>query len=474
MNATRVRFAPSPTGSLHMGNLRTALFNWLFARKTGGKFILRIEDTDVSRSSAEAEVELMETLKTLGLDWDEGPDIGGPFAPYRQSERVGLYQKAVERLLAVGKAYPCFCQVDELEAERAGQIASKKPPRYSGKCANLTPAEQTALAKTIKPVYRFRVDKDVLGFEDGVRGKIMFNTADFGDFILLRSNGTPSYHLASALDDVEMGITDVIRGEDHLSNTAKHLLIMRALGAQPPRYYHLSIILDSAGKKLSKRAGGTNVKSLLDQGYLPSAINTSVAMLGWSGVSGAEAEPLLKLAEMFDIGAVSRAPAHFDLKRLDHINSRAMKKLSPGEKVAALKPALAWAGFPFDKFSSDVLEKIIVAVADTINAPGEAPEIAMQFIKRLEPDDSAMQALQMPSAGDVISALREAVSAVTDPQEMIDSAMGKSGAKGKNFFWPARAALTGRVAGPNLKELLAAMGPAEIKDRLEKISTPRS
>lgn len=474
MSGIRVRFAPSPTGSLHIGNLRTALFNWLHARKTGGKFILRIEDTDSARYAEGAESSLIDALKRLGLNWDEGPDVGGPHAPYRQSERLEKYRDAVGRILKSGDAYPCYCSESELEAERKAMSASGRPPRYSGKCKTLSPAERAGLERGgIKPVIRFMVEDRAISFHDGVRGDVSFNTRDIGDFVLMRSDGVAPYYMASAYDDVDMRITDVIRGEDHLSNTVRHLLIMRAMGATPPRYHHLSIILDADGKKLSKRAGALDVAGLLNGGYLPDAINTSVAMLGWAGVTGKEALPLSKLAEAFDISKVSRSPAHFDPERLDHINAKALKSITPQIALETLRPLMERAGFPFGDFSQETLEKISTAVASSVHTPQDAGWMSLQFAKRLDLDDEAVEALCAPEAKPAVAALigavKDGASLDYDSYEpLMKSVAEAAGVKGKNLFKPIRAALTGRVSGPNLKDILAIIGPDEALRRLNE------
>jgi glutamyl-tRNA synthetase len=474
MSGIRVRFAPSPTGSLHVGNLRTALFNWLHARKTGGKYILRIEDTDSARFTPGAESSLIDALKRLGLNWDEGPDIGGPHAPYRQSERLEKYRAAVELILKSGSAYPCYCSESELEAERKTMAASGRPPRYSGKCKTLSQAERDALERGgIKPVIRFLVDDRTISFHDGVRGEVTFNTRDIGDFVLMRSDGVAPYYMASAYDDVQMGITDVIRGEDHLSNTVRHILIMRAMGATPPRYHHLSIILDADGKKLSKRAGALDVAELLNGGYLPDAINTTVAMLGWAGISGKDTLQLEKLAEVFDISKASRSPAHFDPERLDHINARALKSITPQTALETLRPLMEQAGFPFGDYSRETLEMIASAVASSVHTPRDAGWMSLQFVKRLDLDDEAAQALCAPEAIPAVTALAEAVKN-GDPlghdsyETLMKRVAETSGVKGKSLFKPIRAALTGRVSGPNLKDILAIIGPDEALRRLNE------
>ncbi|MBI5814578.1 MAG: glutamate--tRNA ligase [Nitrospinae bacterium] len=472
MDKVRVRFAPSPTGSLHAGNLRTALFNWLHARKSGGEFILRIEDTDAARATPEAEAEALDSLKKLGLSWDEGPDIGGPHAPYRQSERFSIYTNAADRLFKNGAAYPCYCTPEELEAERKSLIARKIAPRYLGKCRSLPPELRKKLEdEGRKPSMRFKVERDLVEFLDGVRGQMSINTGDIGDFIIVRQDGSAAYNLAAAVDDVEMRITDVIRGEDHLSNTARQILIMRSLGAEHPRYHHLSIILDASGHKLSKREGSMNVAELIENGYLPEAILTSITMLGFGGISGAEALSLSELTDKFDIGKVSRSPAHFDPARLDHINIKALRGSPPGEIARALSPVLAKAGIGLSHFSRETLNRVMTAVAGTIHRPAEAADVAMQFVKRAAPDADAIKALSDEGTDAVVEALegemrKRGSLADRDYDAVIESVSKAAGAKGKKLFAPIRAAVTGRLAGPNLKDLFAVLGPRGIIDRI--------
>ncbi len=472
MSKTRVRFAPSPTGSLHVGNLRTALFNWLYSNKTGGAFILRIEDTDLERSNPEAEKELMSSLHKLGLTWDEGPDIGGSFGPYRQNERGERYKNAVKRLLESDAVYLCYCSTEELESERKAFIAAKKPPRYSGKCRNLTDEERSRYeGEGIAPSYRFKVEGGKVEFLDGVRGHVSFKASDIGDFIIVRSDGSAAYYLASALDDIEMEITDIIRGEDHLSNTPKQILIMKALGATPPKYHHLSIILGKNGQKLSKRSGSADVASLLNSGYLPNAINTAIAMLGWSGVAGKEAETLEAMAKKFDISKVSKAPSHFDPDRLDHINSKAIKKTSAKELIPILKPVME--GFPFEKFDEPVLLKIIDAVKDSIQTPSDAMSHAEQFVKLLEPDDNIRETLNTPETRMVMKSLKSAIEQINVVDEgefktMIKSVSSATGLGGKKLFQPIRAIVTGRAHGPSLKDIFSILGREEILKRIKE------
>ncbi|MGK7346707.1 MAG: glutamate--tRNA ligase [Candidatus Nitrospinota bacterium M3_3B_026] len=472
MTAPRTRFAPSPTGSLHVGNLRTALFNWLYAKGRGGSFILRIEDTDRERSDPEAEQGIIATLKRLGLDWDEGPDIGGPHGPYRQSGRREKYENAARTLLDRGAAYPCYCSVEELEKLRLAQIAAGQPPRYTGECARLTEKERDELSrKKGPPAWRFRAGTGSVEFHDGVRGYVSFEAEDMGDFIIARSDGSAAYYLASIVDDLDMGVTDVIRGEDHLANTPKQILIARALGGEPPRYHHLSLVLDEKGRKFSKRVESLNIARLLDSGYLPSAINTAVAMLGWSGVEGDGPESLEEMAARFDIAKVSRAPCHFDMARLDHINSRALKTLDAAGFLEALRPPLEKAGFPFEKFSDNDLLKMAEALRDSVHEPKQAVDYASQFAGSGAPDSGAAKALS--GALEIIEAAREAVGRVPALDEdsfdgVIEFIFSATAAPKGKIYKPLRAAVTGRTKGPALADIFSALGRDEVLRRLDE------
>ncbi len=473
MSDVRVRFAPSPTGALHAGNLRTALFNLLFARNNGGKFILRIEDTDAAKSDINLEKKLINALHDLGFRWDEGPDVGGPYGPYRQSERKNRYAAALETLIEKGAAYPCYCAARELEQDRKKLIAQNKPPRYSGRCKNLSAEERERKEKAgAHPSFRFRVEGASVEFTDGVRGQVHFKTADIGDFILTRSNGEAAYYLASAVDDIQMKITDVIRGEDHLSNTPKQMLIMRALDAKPPKYHHLSIILGMDGQKLSKRADSADIGALLTKGYAPEAINTALAMLGWAGVNGKEALSIEAMAKIFDLSKVSKSPSSFDPARLEYINSRAIKKLSSADFLKIIRPNLEEGRFPFEKFSGDRLFKIMDAVKDSIHSPVEAIHHARQFVEPGQPDKKAREILADPKAKDIIGALKKTVTQMDkfggdSLDAVIKSLTSQTGLKGKELFLTVRIALTGRSTGPKLKDLFDALGKDEILNRIE-------
>jgi len=319
--SVRVRFAPSPTGYLHMGGARTALFNWLFARHEGGNFILRIEDTDVARSTRELEAGLLEDLKWLGLEWDEGPDVGGEYGPYRQSERLDIYRKYVDELVSSGKAYPCFCTDEELERKRNEMLGAGKPPHYDGTCRNLTPSEIEERRREGRPEsIRFRVDERASKkLHDLIRGEVNFPAGMVGDFVVLRSNGLPTYNFAATIDDYLMRITHVIRGEEHLSNTLRQLFIYEALGFETPEFAHIPLILGKDRTKLSKRHGAPNIKDFREMGYPREGIVNYLAFLGWSPSEEKEILTIDELISLFSLEDVSKSPGIFDEVKLNWV-----------------------------------------------------------------------------------------------------------------------------------------------------------
>jgi nondiscriminating glutamyl-tRNA synthetase len=343
----RVRIAPSPTGPLHIGTARTALFNFLFARHTGGTFILRLEDTDVARSTVEHERDILDGLHWLGLDWDEGPEVAGqpargPYGPYRQMERLDLYRAAADRLLAEDKAYECYCSPEQLAADRAAQEASHEPVHYVGRCAHLTAAERSARnALGLKPVIRFRVGEGIVEFDDIVRGHVTIDTNTLGgDLVIVRSNGDPLYHFTVVVDDAQMEITHVIRGEDHLSNTPKHILLFRALGAPEPKFAHLPLILNPDRTKMSKRKSQTALDAYRAEGFLPEAIVNFLAFLGWSVGTEEEIFTLEELAQRFDLERVQSGGAVFDRVRLEWLNGQWIRRLADDDLADRLMPFL--------------------------------------------------------------------------------------------------------------------------------------
>ena len=332
----RVRFAPSPTGQLHVGNARTALFNWLLAHGKDGTFILRIEDTDAVRSTRESEASILEDLRWLGLDWDEGPDVGGAHGPYRQSERLHLYASYANELIAGGHAYHCFCSAAKLEADRQADLASGRPPRYAGTCRRLTREQaQARIEAGERPVVRFRVPENVeVSFQDLVRGEVTFSSEVIGDWVLVRSDGRPQYNFAVVVDDALMAITHVIRGEDHISNTPRQVLLYQALGFTPTEFAHLSLVMGPDHTPLSKRHGATSVAEFRERGYLPEALVNYLALIGWSPGGDEELLPIEELARRFALEDVGHSAGVFDQEKLAWMNRHYMKAAAPARLAA--------------------------------------------------------------------------------------------------------------------------------------------
>ena len=345
----RVRFAPSPTGHLHVGGARTALFNWLFAKHEGGSFVLRIEDTDVVRSTAESERAVLEDLAWLGLGWDEGPDVGGPHGPYRQSERLAIYGEQAGRLLGSGKAYKCYCTDEELDAKREAALDAGRDPRYDGACRDLSESERSERERSgRRPVLRFRTDERDVRVSDLVRGDVEFGHEMLGDFVLLRSDGRPTYNFAAVVDDALMQISHVIRAEEHLPNTMRQAILYEALGFEAPVFAHVSLIVDRDRSKLSKRRGATSVSEFREQGYLPGALVNYLALLGWSPPNDRELMSLEELAAAFDLSRVSPSAAAFDEDKLDWINAHHIRDEPLGAVARVTRPFAEAAGLVED------------------------------------------------------------------------------------------------------------------------------
>ncbi|MGH6830179.1 MAG: glutamate--tRNA ligase, partial [Methylocella sp.] len=443
------RFAPSPTGLLHLGNVRTALFNWLFARKVQGAFLLRIEDTDRARESDSALDTLMEDLIWLGLQWDEGFRAGGAGGPYRQSERAALYAKYYEQLQEHGLAYPCFCSRGELALARKTQLAAGQAPRYPGTCARLTAEAVTRFrAQGPQPSLRFRVPAGAtIEFDDSVRGAQSFRNDDIGDFVIRRSDGSAAFFFCNAIDDALMGVTDVVRGEDHLSNTPRQILILDALALRIPRYGHIALVLDEAGQPLSKRAGSLSVHALRERGYLSGAINNALARLGhtYEDPGFLETEDLIG---GFSLSRLSRAPARFSPAQLDFWQREALHRTRAddvcnwmGEPVRDLVPEAARPMF-IEAFRANVLlPEDALAWANIIyRGPAELSHPASQAIAEAKPG--------------YFRAASEALARHPDDfQRFIAMLKANVAESGKRLFLPLRAALTGRVDGPELAAL---------------------
>ncbi len=480
----RVRFAPSPTGHLHIGSARTALFNWLVARRLGGDFILRIEDTDADRSTLAHERAIMADLKWLGLSWDEGPDVGGKFGPYRQSERLSLYKQSAAKLLEEGLAYKCYCSEKELEAERETALAKGKMPKYSGRCLQITAKEEDRLtAEGRKPTIRFRVPVKKIVVKDMVKGDVEFDSEVFGDFILVRSDGTASFNFAVTYDDAAMKISHVIRGEDHLTNTARHILLFEALGHQPPFFAHMPITLGSDHAKLSKRHGATSINEYADQGYLPTALINYLVLLGWSAPEGQEIFQPEELVSLFSIGRISKSSAVFDIDKLNWINGQHIRALKKEAFLQLVTERLQEAGFVKEPNSIEnklTLPKVAEAIrASVVKLSGVAEAAKIFYEEADEPSIQAIEELKGDEAKLVICDLFSALSALEERKDIdleqakdilkaLSERLKEKGIKGKGVYHPLRLALTGRDCGPELFYLISIFGREKSLQRLKE------
>lgn len=458
MSDVRVRFAPSPTGQLHVGNVRTALFNWLLARRAGGAFILRIEDTDAERSTAASERSILDDMRWLGLTWDEGPDVGGPVGPYRQSERSERYRAALDQLFAAGRAYRCFCAPADLEAERQASLAAGLPPKYSGRCRGLAPAEvQARLEAGASAAVRFVIPpaRDVT-FRDIVRGDVTVSTDIISDPVIVRSDGSPAYNFAVVVDDAEMRVTHVVRGEDHISNTPRQILLYEALGLTAPQFAHLSMVLGPDHAPLSKRHGATSVIEFRDRGYLPEALVNYLALLGWSPGDNEELLPLDQMAERFDLSAVSHSAAVFDTAKLSWVNRHYMKLAEP-ERLAELASVyLVNAGHLQGTTAESLgyIGSLLPIIVGSVDRLDEVPE-RLAFLFTWRASVAAALVAEEPDGWTVVRAFADAIG--DEPmldREAFRAAAARArqicGLKGKALFHPLRVALTAAASGPEL------------------------
>ncbi len=473
----RVRFAPSPTGMLHVGNARTALYNWLFARHNGGEFILRIEDTDVERSEERFETQLIEDLRWLGLDWTEGPQIGGPYAPYRQSERLDVYRRHTEQLLAEGKAYRCFCTTEELEEARQLAFQQQRTQVYSGKCRKLSAVEagsRAAAGETF--AIRLAVPETSLRFHDIVRGDVEFLSEAIGDFILVRGSGMPVYNYVVTIDDALMKITHVIRGDDHISNTPRQVAIYEAFGWSLPQFAHLSTILGSDRERLSKRHGATSIASFREMGILPEALANYLALLGW-GAEGGTRETFTReeLVAEFKLERVTPSPAVFDWDKLHWLNRHAIKQTPisqlrelawpyfaarewmPPVSSATGSPATPSPATPsLVQWFDHVLELFLPAVDQLQQLPDKAANLWK--IAAISEEDAALLASESGQkvAQVFVAKVKAETGAMTPPRfkELMNEVKAETGVKGKDLFHPVRIILTGAHSGPEFDKLI--------------------
>ncbi|MCY7778139.1 glutamate--tRNA ligase [Bacillus haynesii] len=481
-NEVRVRYAPSPTGHLHIGNARTALFNYLFARSQGGKFIIRIEDTDRKRNIEGGEQSQLNYLKWLGIDWDESVDVGGEYGPYRQSERNDIYKTYYEELLEKGLAYKCYCTEEELEKEREEQAARGEMPRYSGKCRNLTKEEQEKLeAEGRQPSIRFKVPQgEVISFNDIVKGEISFETDGIGDFVIVKKDGTPTYNFAVAVDDYLMKMTHVLRGEDHISNTPKQIMIYNALGWGIPAFGHMTLIVNENRKKLSKR--DESIIQFIEQyeelGYLPEALFNFITLLGWSPVGEEELFTKEQFIEIFDVNRLSKSPAVFDTHKLKWVNNQYVKKLDLDQVIELTVPHLQKAGKVSEELSGSEQEwvrKLISLYQEQLSYGAEIVELTELFFK----DDiqynrearTVLEEEQVPEVLRVFAEKLEQLDSFTadEIKASIKAVQKETGHKGKKLFMPIRVATTGQTHGPELPQSIELLGKDTVLKRLNNI-----
>jgi len=475
----RVRMAPSPTGPLHIGTARTSLYNYLFARHVGGTFVLRVEDTDAARGTSEWEQDIIDNLHWLGLSWDEGPQVAGgedigPHAPYRQSRRMDRYGAEADRLLTSGRAYHCWCTPVELDAVRHEQERTHQPPRYNGRCLGLTDADRAAFAaEGRRPALRFAVPPEKVRFDDLIRGEVEFDNALLGDFVIVRGDGMPLYHFVVVVDDEAMGITHVVRGEDHLSNTPKHIALMRALGYREPTFGHIPLILNPDRTKMSKRKSQTAMTAYREQGYLPEAMVNFLAFLGWSPGTEEEIFTLAELAGRFEITDVHKAGAVFDKDRLDYLNGVYIRTLTDVDLAARLRPFLPGA------LSEDLLLRLVPLLRERLVRLADATELAA-FLTETDAEVAALYESDLllakgRSGPETEAALAAAQAAFADapaweaePLEAVARAAAEvHGWKAGDFFRPIRVAITGRMVSPPLFGSMELLGRDRSRARIE-------
>lgn len=476
----RVRYAPSPTGHLHIGNARTALFNYLYARNKGGKFIIRIEDTDVKRNVAGGEESQLKYLKWLGMNWDESVDVGGEYGPYRQTERLELYRVHWQDLLDRGLAYRCYCTEEELEAEREEQTARGETPRYSGKHRDLTEEQRLAFEKEGRIAsIRFRVPEDrTYTFNDIVKGEISFQTKEMGDFVIVKKDGIPTYNYAVVVDDHLMKISHVLRGEDHISNTPRQLMIYEALGWEPPLFGHMTLIVGENHKKLSKR--DESVIQFIEQydslGYLPEAMFNFISLLGWSPEGEEEIFSQEELISIFNADRLSKSPAVFDTNKLAHLNNHYIKNADPNRIAELAIPHLQQAGRLPQELSEEEqtwAKSLVALYQEQMTAASDIVELSGLFFRtHLELDTEGAQILAEAQVSEVLSAFLAKVEVseeftASNMAVLIKQVQKETGHKGKSLFMPIRVALTGQTHGRDLNVTIALLGRDRVIERLK-------
>ena len=470
----RTRFAPSPTGDLHVGGARTALFNWLFTRSEGGEFILRIEDTDFDRSADQHTRQIMKAMKWLGLKWDEGPETGGPHEPYYQSQRLDRYQEVVEKLRDKGVVYKCYCTKEELEKQRERQMARGEPTRYNGRCRDLSAEEKQKFEEEGRDfTYRYRIPSEPVVVEDIVKGDVEFPPDQVGDFIIVKSNGTPSYNFAVVVDDHDMEVTHVIRGDDHLSNTPRQLYIYNELGWEPPSWCHLAMILGSDGERLSKRHGATDVQEYKEKGYLPKAMMNGMALLGWSPPDGVEVKEVEELVESFSLDRVNKSASRFDYDKLKYLNGQHLRSLPAEEIVERLQDFM-----PEEIRDEDQkqLEEIVEVFRDQLQLLTDfAPLYEEYFQAGIEIEQEALQWLEdLDGSRQLLELFRKKIAAAGEfdlekVENLIADVRDEVEHSGRDLYLPMRIAITGKMEGPEFHELMPRLGAERCLNRVDAV-----
>lgn len=469
-SGVRCRIAPSPTGNLHLGTARTALFNWLFAKSQGGKFILRIEDTDLERSDKKFEKDIIDNLKWLGLEWDEGPDTGGEYGPYKQTERLKTYEKYLDQLLKEKKAYYCFCSKEELEAERQAQLTQGLPPKYSGRCRNLPEEESAGKRKTQSSVIRFLMPDTEVVFNDLIRGEVKFNSSLFGDIVIAKDTKTPLYNFAVVVDDETMKISHVIRGEDHIPNTPKQILMQKALGFKQPEYAHLPLILDPDRKKMSKRYSATTVQEYRDAGYLPEAMINFLSLLGWHPEKDREFLTTAELIKEFSLERIQKGGAIFNQDKLDWLNSQHLKYLPKNKIMEHLNPFIEKLGWSKDV---DLIGSVIELEKDRIKKLSDFDSMFGFFFEL--PDYSGERLVWKDSneedAKTKLILIKKIIEETQEKnwseilEEKLENLMRDK--KGP-WLWPLRVALSGQKASPGPFEIMQVLSKKEVLARINQ------
>jgi nondiscriminating glutamyl-tRNA synthetase len=481
-NEIRVRYAPSPTGHLHIGNARTALFNYLYARSKGGKFIIRIEDTDQKRNIEGGEESQLKYLKWLGMDWDEGVDVGGKYGPYRQSERNDIYQKYYNELLEKGLAYKCYCTEGEIEKEREEQMAKNETPHYSGKCRHLTVQEQQQLeAEGRQPSIRFKVPQGkIFSFDDMVKGQVSFESDGIGDHVIVKKDGIPTYNFAVTIDDHLMEISHVLRGDDHISNTPKQLMIYEALGWTPPIFGHMTLIVNESRKKLSKR--DESIIQFIEQyeelGYIPEALFNFIALLGWSPEGEEETFTKEEFINIFDPNRLSKSPALFDKQKLAWMNNQYMKQIELDRVVEFALPHLIKSGCVKETRTEEEnawVHELIALNQERMSYGAEIVELSELFFnEEVRVDEEAKEILAEEQVPEVLSAFLTEIEnlepfTAEEIKKAVKAVQKSTGHKGKKLFMPLRVATTGQMHGPDLMKTIELLGKEKVKTRVLNI-----